>query len=84
MEAQTNQLSYPQAHIQGFELVYPNIYSIYDLLECVKGPVLRSHSHRISMTQGNSQVSKRSLGEGPVLMVYQKPETLNQTNDSLQ
>jgi hypothetical protein len=30
-----------QAQIQDFELVYPNIYSIDELLDCMKGPVLQ-------------------------------------------
>lgn len=28
----------------------------------------------------NSRIAERCLSEGPVLMLYQKPETLNQTN----
>ena len=35
------------------------------------------------MTQGNNSVT-RSPDEDPTLMVLQKPETLSQTNDSLQ
>jgi hypothetical protein len=45
------------------------MYPTYELLEHVKGPVLLNQSCRISMTQGNSRLLKRSLGEGPVLMV---------------
>lgn len=33
---------------------------------------------------GKSRISERTLSEGPVLIVCQKPETLNKTNDSLQ
>lgn len=29
----TDQLSYPQTHIQGFEVAHPNIYTIYNPLE---------------------------------------------------
>ena len=36
------------------------------------------------MTQGNNRISERSPGGDPVLMVQQKPEASNQTNDSLQ
>lgn len=36
------------------------------------------------MTWGNSKISERSFGEGSVRMGCQRPETLNQTNDSLQ
>lgn len=44
-------------------------------LELVKG---------ISMTwypQGDCRMSERSFSEGPVMMVYQKPDALNQTNN---
>lgn len=47
-------------------MVHPNIYPIYDLLECVKELVLQNNNYRISMTQGNSRISERSVGEGPV------------------
>lgn len=36
------------------------------------------------MTQSNSRISERSFSEGPVMMVCQRSEVLNQTNDSLQ
>jgi hypothetical protein len=39
---------------------------------------------RISMTKVNSKVSKGSLSEGLVLRVWQKPEALNQSNNSFQ
>jgi hypothetical protein len=42
-------------------LVHPNIYSIYELLEHVKGPVLQVQGCRISMTQGNSRRSERPV-----------------------
>ena len=58
-----------QAQIQGFELAHPNIYPIYELLECVKVPVLQIQNYRISMTQGNDRISERSPSEVPVLMV---------------
>ena len=53
-------------------------------LEYIKGLVLWNRSHRTSMTQGNSRISERSFGEGPVMMVGQSPEALNQASDSLQ
>lgn len=34
-----------------------------------------------TLTQGNSRLSERSPSEFPVLMVSQKPEALNQTNE---
>lgn len=55
-----------QAQIQGPELAHPNSYPIYDLLECMKGMGLSNHSHRISRTLGNSRISVRILGAGPV------------------
>jgi hypothetical protein len=36
------------------------------------------------MTLGNNRIMERDLSEDPILMVSQKPETLNKTNDSLQ
>lgn len=73
-----------QVHIHSFELAHPNTCPIYDLLESVKGSVLWSHSCRISMTWGNTNVSNRSFRKGPVLTVYQKSKVMNQTNKSLQ
>ncbi|KAL6088944.1 hypothetical protein STEG23_016068 [Scotinomys teguina] len=57
--------------IQDFELDHVNIYPTHDLLGHWKILVLGNHSCRISMTQGNSRISEKSFGEGPVLMVYQ-------------
>jgi hypothetical protein len=59
-----------QLQIQGFELAHLNIYSIYELLDFVKGLALQIQSCRISMTQGNNRISKRSPGRGrdPVLI----------------
>lgn len=31
-----------QAQIQDFKLTHPNIYSVYELLELLKGPVLQT------------------------------------------
>ena len=39
---------------------------------------------QVSMTQGNNIISEKSPGEDPVLIVEQKPETMNQTTESLQ
>ena len=36
------------------------------------------------MTQGNNRMTGRSPSEEPMLLMSQKPETSNQTNDSLQ
>jgi hypothetical protein len=58
-----------QTQIQHFELFHPNIYSIYELLEHVKGPVLQTQSCRISKTQGSERMSKKSPGEDAVLLV---------------
>lgn len=49
---QRDQPAISQAHIQDFELVYPNIYPFHHLLECLKGTVLQIQSCRISMIQG--------------------------------
>lgn len=62
------------------KLDYPRIYIICELLEHVKGLVPLIQNCRISMTQDNNRITRRN----PVLTVSQKPETLNQTNDTLQ
>lgn len=46
--------------------------------------VLQNNSYRGPVTQGNSRISKKSFGEDPVMMVYQRSEALEQTNYSLQ
>ena len=48
-------LTTTQAKIQGFELAYPNIYPIYDLLKYMKGPVLHNQSCRIRNDTGQKQ-----------------------------
>ena len=53
-------------------------------LEPVEELVLQNQSHRISMILGNNKISERNLSHGLVLMVWQKPEALSQTNNSLQ
>jgi hypothetical protein len=58
-----------QAQIQDFEWSQPVIYSICELLECVKGLVLQNQSYKIFLTQGNSRISQRSPSEDPVLKV---------------
>lgn len=50
-------------------LSWPTPTSIYDLLEYVKGPVIKIQSCRPSTTQDNNKISKRSPGEGPVSVV---------------
>lgn len=64
----------------AFELINLNIYPIFDMQ---KGLVLQNHKHRIFMTWGNRRISNRSFSECPILIIYQKPEGLNQTNISL-
>ena len=58
-----------QAQVQGFELIYPNIYPTDELLECMKWPVLQIQNYRVSMTQDKNKVSEKSLSEVPVLIV---------------
>lgn len=60
-----------QNHILGLGLAHPNICN---LLEGVRGLVLHNDNRRTYMTWKNNRISKRSLDEGPVIMVYQKPE----------
>lgn len=57
-------------------MAQPNIYSIDELLKCVKGLVLQIPNIRISMTQGNKVVFQRIPSDVPVLepqIEYQKP-----------
>lgn len=57
-------------------MAQPNIYSIDELLKCVKGLVLQIPNIRISMTQGNKVVFQRIPSDIPVLepqIEYQKP-----------
>ncbi|GAB1287890.1 Golgi pH regulator [Apodemus speciosus] len=72
------------AQSQGCKSAHSIIYPICELLEHVKELVLQSQSCRVSMTQGDNRRSERSPSEDPVLTVWQKPEALNQTSDSLQ
>ena len=54
-----------QAQNQGYELIHPNIHPDYDPLEHKKGLFLQTWSCRISITQGNCRITKRSSSEGP-------------------
>lgn len=65
-----------QAQIQGFVLVHLDIYPICTLLVYMKRLVLPIQSYRITMTQCNNRIPKKSLSEASVLMVYQKPRGL--------
>lgn len=55
-----------QAKIQGFELAYPNIYPINELLESLKGPIPQTQNY--TTKQGNNRTSKSSPTEAPVLI----------------
>lgn len=39
-----------QAEIQDFKWAYHNIYTIYELLECMKGPILQMQNYRLRAT----------------------------------
>lgn len=54
------------------------------LMEFMKGSVLKIQNYSISMTQGNNRVSEKSPSEVPLLTEQQKPESLFQTENSLQ
>ena len=56
-----------QAQIQGFELVTPVSYPIYELLEGMKGPVLQIQNYRISTTQDDNRMLEWSPSKVPVL-----------------
>ena len=77
-----------QTQIQGFELAYPNIYPVYELLELLKGLDLQIQRCRISMTQGNNRISRKRPSEDLVLRCSrsQRPWTRTMThyNEHLQ
>lgn len=50
-------------------LKWIEFHCIYDLLEHIKGLVLKLQSCRISKTQSKSRISERNPSEEPVLMV---------------
>ena len=52
------ELNLLEAQNQNSKLAHPNIYPTSELQELMKGLVLENKSYRISMTQGNSRVSK--------------------------
>ena len=56
-------LATTQAQILGFYLAHPNIYSLYELLVCVKRLVLQKESCKICTIQSNKKISDRSPGE---------------------
>lgn len=66
-----------QGQNKGYELAHPNIHPIYNLLELLNGPVLQSQRFKISMTQHNNRIFKRSSTEGPVSIVQQRTEAWN-------
>lgn len=51
------------------ELAHTNLHPIYDLLEYVKGPVIKIQSCRTFTAQENNKIAKRSLSEGPISVV---------------
>lgn len=73
-----------QAEIQSYELAHLISYPIYEPLEHMKGPLLWNVSQRISTSLYDSSILEKNLGEGLLLMVSQKAEAPNQTNDSSQ
>ena len=62
---QADQLSYPQAQIQDFELAHPKIYTICELLDPVKGPALLIQScgdlHYKGQQQDNQESPRGSI-----------------------
>ena len=50
-------------------MAHASTYPIEELLECMKGSVLQIQNYRVSMTQGDNRISKRSPSEGPILMM---------------
>lgn len=61
-----------QAQTYGCELAHLDIPTICDRLEHMKRLVLQTQSLRISTTQGNNSVSKRSTSEDPGSRVFSR------------
>lgn len=66
-------------HILDLGIAHTTGCPISDLLECVRGLVLWNDGSSSPMTLGNNRISVRHFNEGPVMVVYQKSGTLNQT-----
>ncbi|KAL6041268.1 hypothetical protein STEG23_022974 [Scotinomys teguina] len=69
-----------QAQNKDYELVHPNIYLIYELLEQVKGMNLQIQNSSISTTQDNNRISKKGPNESLLSVVQQKPEASKPMN----
>lgn len=71
-----------EAWIQRMSIVKVAILSkaTYRCIQCD----LWNHGRGIFITLGNSVTYRRSFTDGPVMVVDQKPEALNLTNNSLQ
>jgi hypothetical protein len=57
MESSPWWCGYRRAQIQDFELAHPKIYTTYELLEHLKGPVLQIPNYRISEAQDNNWIT---------------------------
>ena len=66
-----------QTYILGLGLSHPKSSPIYALLECAKGPVPQNNNCRTYMTGAATGRISDSSDDGPVMMIYQKPEALN-------
>lgn len=73
-----------QAQSLSSAMAHFKIYVIWKRLICVEWSALLFQSCRIFMIQGNKRTTGRSSREGPISMVSQKQEILNQTDDSKQ
>lgn len=70
-------LSYHPCQIQSPELVHPKSVSSKNSWDMV------IQNCRISMTQGNNKITRKSLDEDPLLIVSQNPEISNQNNEDM-
>lgn len=57
---------------QGYNSAHSDTYLVFEPVDYVKGLDLQIHSCKISMTQGNNMMSKKSPSEGPVFKMRQK------------
>lgn len=57
------------AQVQGHELANPYIQPINELLEYIKGTILKIHSSRNCMAQSNNRITERSPGKETILQV---------------
>lgn len=78
----TDLLSCIQIHTQVLEMAHPNIYPIYDLLECLKGSILQTIAVRYLPPRQEQDIGEECQ-RGSSFDGWPKPEALKVTSNSL-